>query len=280
LRLAAETRTAQLECVHYNAQHNFTLQYPVLLAPLRMDDDEAAAVRKLRVVAAYLDILIHRRIWNWRAIDYSTMQYAMFIIMRDIRGKSPAELAAMLRVRLDAEPETFASNDRFRLHGMNGRQIHRLLARMTDYVETKSGQASRYAEYAQRGRKGYEIEHVWADHPERHTDEFSHPSEFQEYRNRVGGLLLLPKSFNASYGDLPYDEKREHYLGQNLLARSLHEGAYSHNPGFARFIESSGLAFRAHANFKKADLDARQELYGKLAEQIWSTDRLQQEVES
>lgn len=26
LRHAAETRTAQLECVHYNAQHNFTLQ--------------------------------------------------------------------------------------------------------------------------------------------------------------------------------------------------------------------------------------------------------------
>ena len=226
-----------------------------------MDDDEATALRKIRVVAAYLDILIHRRIWNWRAIDYSTMQYAMFLVMRDIRGKSAAELATLLRERLDAETETFASNDRFRLHGMNGRQIHRLLARMTDYVETRSGQASRYAEYAQRGRKGYEIEHIWADHPERHTDEFAHPSDFQEYRNRIGGLLLLPKSFNASYGDLPYAEKREHYLGQNLLARSLHEQAYDHNPGFLRFIEESGLPFRAHAEFRKADLDARQELY-------------------
>ena len=144
---------------------------------------------------------------------------------------------------------------------MNGRQIHRLLARMTDYLETQSGMASRYAEYAQRGRKGYEIEHVWADHPERHTDEFAHPSEFQEYRNRIGGLLLLPKSFNASYGDLPYAEKREHYLGQNLLARSLHERPYDHNPGFLRFLEESGLPFRAHPEFKKADLDARQVLY-------------------
>ena len=35
-----------------------------------------------------------------------------------------------------------------------------LLARMTDYVETGSGQKSRYAEYAQRGREGYEIEHI------------------------------------------------------------------------------------------------------------------------
>ena len=65
-------------------------------------------------------------------------------------------------------------------------------------------------------------------------------SEFAEYRNRIGGLLLLPKSFNASYGDLPYAEKRGHYLGQNLLARSLHEQAYDHNPGFRRFIEESG----------------------------------------
>jgi hypothetical protein len=60
------------------------------------------------------------------------------------------------------------------------------------------------------GRKDYEIEHIWADHPELDTDEFSHPSEFREYRYRIGGLLLLPKSFNASYGDLPYAEKSEH----------------------------------------------------------------------
>jgi hypothetical protein len=280
LRRAADALTPGLERVHYNAQHNFTLQYPVLLAPLRVEDDETAALRKLRVVAAYLDILIHRRIWNWRAIDYSTMQYAMFLVMRDIRGKSAPDLAALLRQRLDAETETFASNDRFRLHGMNGRQIHRLLARMTDYVETRSGMASRYAEYVQRGKKGYEIEHIWADQPERHTDEFAHPSEFQEYRNRIGGLLLLPKSFNASYGDLPYAEKREHYVGQNLLARSLHEKAYDHNPGFRRFIEVSGLPFRAHAEFKKDDLDARQALYQQLAERIWNPAVLDEEAAS
>src|SRR5271156_2518186 len=79
----------------------------------------------------------------------------------------------------------------------------------------------------------------------------------QEYRNRIGGLLLLPKSFNASYGDLPYAKKREHYVGQNLLARSLHERAYDHNPGFVRFIAESELPFHAHPVFRKADLDER-----------------------
>ncbi len=283
LRRAAETLTSGLECVHFNAQHNFTLQYPVLLAPIQLGDAEPTALQKIRIGAAYLDILINRRIWNWRAIDYSTMQYAMFSITRDIRGRSVTELAAMLRDRLEAETETFAPNNRndhFGLHGMNGPQIHRLLARMTDYVETSSGQVSRYAEYARRGRGGYEIEHIWADHPERHTDEFGHAAEFQEYRNRIGGLLLLPKSFNASYGDLPYAQKREHYFGRNLLAGSLHERAYEHNPGFVRFLANSGLPFRAHAEFRKADLDRRQELYRKLAEQIWSPDGLAREAAS
>lgn len=281
LRGAAETLTPGLECLHFNAQHNFTLQYTVLLAALRLEDDEPAALRKVRVVSTYLDILIHRRIWNTRAIDYSTMQYAMFVVMRDVRGKSAPQLAKMLTGRLD--PETapdFAANGTFRLHGMNGRQIHRLLARMTDFVETRSGMASHYADYAQRGKKGYEIEHIWADHPERHTDEFSHPSEFQEYRNRIGGLVLLPKSFNASYGDMRYPEKRGHYAGQNLLARSLHESAYDHNPGFRRFREGSGLPFRPHVEFKKADLDARQALYQQLAERIWNPERLAQEAAS
>ena len=80
--------------------------------------------------------------------------------------------------------------------------------------------------------------------------------------------------------DLTYDKKREHYIKQNLFAQSLHENAYDHNPGFKRFISESGLNFQAHKEFKKANLDARQELYGKLAEQIWSPARLLEEAKA
>jgi uncharacterized protein with ParB-like and HNH nuclease domain len=279
LRKAALKRTEGLECIFYNAQHNFTLQYPVLLAALRMDEPEETADRKVRVCAAYLDILIHRRVWNWRSIDYSTMQYAMFLVIKEIRGKPVDELAGILDKRLGEEEVTFASNDRFRLHGMNGRQIHRILARMTDYVETRSGAVSRYTEYSQRsGKKAYEVEHIWADHPQQYKDEFGHEADFQEYRNRIGGLLLLPKSFNASFGDLRYAEKRKHYDSQNLLARSLYENAYEHNPGFIRFVKETGLPFGPHAEFRSADLDARQDLYRRLAEQIWDPARLEQEA--
>lgn len=267
-----------LESIYFNAQHNLTLQYSVLLAPLLPDDSEVETLRKLRVVSAYLDILITRRIWNWRAIDYSTLQYAMFNVIRDIRGKTSAEVAALLGQKLTDEQEIFSSNDRFSLHGTNGRVIHRLLARMTDYVETQSGMASRYPEYMATGKKRYEIEHVWANHPERHKDEFSHPSDFASMRNRIGGLLLLPKSFNASYGDLPYEEKLPHYFGQNFLARSLHPQCYENNPGFLRFVQASGLPFKPLTSFKSAEMEERCQLYLKIAERIWDPARLEVEI--
>ncbi len=270
IREAAANLAPGLEHIHYNAQNNFTLQYPVLLAPLRVDDPEAEILKKLYITAAFLDILITRRIWNFRAIDYSTLQYAMFLVMKDIRGKSSTEIAAVLTTRLSEVPETFASNDRLRIHGTNGRQIHRLIARMTEFVELGSGMPSHYSEYVRRKtQKGYEVEHIWANHPDRHSNEFPHASDFEEYRNRLGDLLLLPKSFNASYGDLPFEEKLPHYLTQNLLARSLHPQCYEHNPGFLRFIAETKLPFKPHTTFRRADLDERHDLYRQLAERIW-----------
>lgn len=132
------------------------------------------------------------------------------------------------------------------MHQQNRFALHRILARLTDYVETQSGQPSRYLDFVSEGRTRYEVEHIWANHPERHTAEFGHHADFADHRNRIGGLLLLPKSFNASYGDLTYADKRPHYNAQNLLARSLDPQCYDHNPGFLRFKEQSGLPFVAH----------------------------------
>jgi len=275
MRNSASSITSGFERIYYNAEQNFTLQYPVMLAPLNVSDPDDIIKKKIQATTAFLDILISRRIWNWHPTDHSAMQYAMFLVMKEIRGKSLDDLVDLLSKRLVDEKERFTTNPAFRLHGTNGKMLHRLLARMTNFVQVQSGLTSRYVEYAKRGGKdAYEIEHIWANHPERHTDEFAHPSEFSEYRNRVGDLLLLPKSFNASYGDLPYEEKLPHYYSQNLLAGSLNEQAYQLNPGFKRFVEQSGLPFAPQSEFKKANLDSRQDLYGLLAEMIWDPEVL------
>jgi uncharacterized protein with ParB-like and HNH nuclease domain len=276
LRAAAEKPVEGLECVCYNMGHAFTLQYPLLLAPLTPSDNEEAINRKLRLVGTFVDILLTRRLWNFKSVTYNTMQYAIFVLIKEVRGRSADELFAILRRRLDAEQETFSSNDRFQLHRQNYYAIHEILARITDHIERSSGMQSRYEEYVlSSGKNRYEIEHIWADKPERHIDEFANAADFAEYRNRIGGLLLLPKSFNASFGDLPYEQKLQHYNSQNLLARSLHEQCYDHNPGFLSYIRNGILAFKPHAQFLKEDLDARQKLYQQIAEEIWNPAMLE-----
>lgn len=278
LRKAANSFTYavehELECVYYNAQNNFTLQYPVLLAPLRVEDNYEEALCKIQIGATYLDILIHRRIWNFQDISQRTMADLIPPVMPSIRSKRASELSCILHKRIEAEAHPFSNNDLFSLHGGNRRKIFLILARMTDYVGVQSAESSRYLEYMRTGKNRYEIEHIWANHLEHHADEFSHESELEAYRNRIGGLLLLPKSVNASSGDDPYAKKRKVYAGQNLLAKSLTEHAYRNNPGFIRFKENSGLQFSNHPKFKKIDLDTRQKLYLRLAEQIWNPERL------
>lgn len=284
-----EAEARRLETVFYNAGHEFSLQYPLLLAPLVPGDDADTVRRKLRIVAAFVDILIAWRAVNYMSLTYSTMEYAMFLVIRDIRRKPVEELAAILTQKLEETGLSFDGNADgsrtgmrdFALNQWSKRYIREMLARITDHIERRSGMKSRYAEYVAEGKNRYEIEHIWANHWEDHRDEFRSPQEFADFRNRIGGLLLLPKSFNASYGDMAYGEKLPHYLKQNLLAQSLHPLAYKNHPGFLRYIERNGHPFRSYPDrFDRNALDERQEIYQKVAEEIWNPARLTQEVDA
>jgi len=254
IRAASRDYTTPFEDLFHIAQYGFTLQYPILLAPLNPGDDDHTISQKIRIVAAFIENLLARRLWNWHSISYSTMQYSMFLVMKEVRGKSSQDLVTLLTKRLSNE-ESFTNNSHFYMHKMNRYMVHRLLARITDFLERQSGFASHYAEYVGNGQVKYEVEHIWANHYEDHKDEFAHPNDFADYRNRIGGLLLLPKAFNASYSDKPFEDKREQYFSQNLLAGSLHPNCYQNHTGFMRFIQSGNLNFKAYDHFKKADMD-------------------------
>jgi Protein of unknown function (DUF1524) len=119
--------------------------------------------------------------------------------MREIRQKPPEELADLLYQRLQGKKESFTNNRRFALIQRNRDFVHLILAHLTDYVRCQTEKPSYYVEYVtSKGKKKYEVEHIWANKPERHTADFAQPADFLEYRNRIGGLLLLPKDFNAS----------------------------------------------------------------------------------
>lgn len=280
IRAASVKLTPGLESVFYNAYNGFTLQGPLVLAPVLQEDDQETADRKIRLVSGFLDTFIARRVWNFRTLGYSSIVYTMFNLMRDIRDRSVEDLVTTLKEKIDEISEPFSAQPRFRLHQQNGHYVRYILARITSHVEEESGMPSHFHNYVSRDiKKPFEIEHIWADKYSRHRDEFSSEQEFSEHRNRIGGLLLIPRGFNQSYGDLPYEKKVELYNSQNLLARSLNERCYQNNPSFLSYKHASGLPFKPHAEFRKADLDARQDLYRQIAEEIWSPSRFDMELQ-
>ncbi len=279
MQQASKQLTQGMEYIFYNAHNNFTLQYPLMLAPLRADDDQKTVNSKIRLVSGYLDIFIVRRAVNFRTLDYSSIVYTMFNLMKEIRELDVPSLAGVLKAKVATMDERFDAMGRFYLNLWSKRYIQHILARMTRYIEEQSGTASSFEAYISReSKKPFEIEHIWANKYDRHTDEFSTEEEFTEYRNRIGDLVLLPRGFNQSLGDKPYEKKVEDYFGQNLLLRSLNERCYHNNPSFLTYVYQSGLPFKPHQAFKKADLDERQQLYRLICEEIWSPARFDQEL--
>ena len=266
-----------LHAVRYNSWSNFTLQFPALLAPLRVDDDPQEAYGKIRIVSTFIDCMLARRIWDGWAVHESHMRSRVFNdLIFEIRGLSSDELIDLLMQKLTKYVAQFTRRD-FGLHQQNRRRVHQILARFADYIGTQCGEPRRFEEFMTRGQEDpFEIEHIWANNYDRDGQEFGHPHDFEQYRNRVGCLLLLPKSFNASFRDDPYNEKRPRYFGQNHLAKTLDSQTYERNPKFLDFKDRSELPFRPHTEFSKADLDERSELYRQIAMQIWSPDSIRQ----
>ena len=269
----------ELASVYHIAHTGFTLQLLVILAAINFDDDNTTFLEKANLVASALDIFVVRRMVNNRNFGYNTVVYTMFNLIKEIRNRSTDKIRKILAEWLGKEDEQLDGIHTFQLTKRNRRHVFYLLARITAWLDEELNTCVTFRDYVDQSKKDpYQVEHIWADKYERHTGEFEHESEFENHRNKFGDLLLLPRSFNASYGDMPYCEKVQHYYSQNPLAKSLHPRAYEKNPNFYNFLclhETHNLNFVAYPEtFTKADICARQELYKSLAEIVWDPARL------
>ncbi|GJK70549.1 hypothetical protein TUM17564_25760 [Citrobacter freundii] len=269
---AERALTHQLEYVFYIHHWGIapTLSFPLMLAPLNVGDSSEVVRAKINLVARYIETFVVRRSVNFRKFSASSIRYTMYSLVKEIRGKNFDELKELLSKKLSEMPDTFAGMEEFRLHGQNYRFVKFLLSRITAWVEQQAGMSTTFITYYQPEHgKPFEVEHIWADKYERYTDEFEQEHEFNNYRNRLGDLVLLPRGSNQSYSDLCYDQKQPHYIKENLLAKSLCPLAYMNNPNFNQLRNVLRLPFKPHNSFKKQDVDERQSLYKIICENIW-----------
>ncbi|GAA2170540.1 MULTISPECIES: DUF262 domain-containing protein [Glycomyces] len=284
---ASRIYTPGLEAVYYNEHNEFTWQSTVLLASLSTEDDDETVRRKLAATATFLDIWLMRRVVNYIRVSYSNVSYAMWLLCREIRGRSLPDLIDLLRERLEqdeTEVSLTGSSRRnrsgirdLRLNQFSKRYIYHLLARLTAHTEVQSGLPDLFDRYVDRKSKNAcDIEHVWANEHERYAEECPSREEFDQWRNHVAGLVLLPADVNRSFQDKPFEEKAPHYAKQNLYAASLTTAAYEHQPRFRAFAQSGDLPFRPYEQFGTGEQLERRELVLALAKRVWDPARLEQ----
>lgn len=243
-----------------NADYGFTLQPALILASVCYGDDDSVVEKKIGIVSKYLTKVLTWRVWNHYLISQSSLEAPVYELCKRERGLGPQALEALLA----ADPiDIPALENAPTLNQQNRKKLLVLISLVTEIVARESGEADYLLNH-----RDMEVEHIWANHFDEHADEFETEAEFASVRNRVGDLLVLPKSFNASYGDDPYEDKVVQYFSQNILAQSLCGNKYSNAPGFAQFRLSSGLPFKPYATFKRADVAARSELYRKVL--LWN----------
>lgn len=303
IRMASESWTPGLESLFRNELSALRDRDDLYLAPLVPEEDERTSLRKIRTVAAFIELLVARRVWHGWIYNYDTMYSRSEELIVDIRRRpSPAMVDSFARFKglgWDFVPDPASDGDegydfvRYWPQARAGsatRRVHRLLACMTEYIEVESGLRSRFAEYARTGRDGYDVEHLWAKNQwGRYRDDIEQRDDFNFYRNSIAGLILLPHTVNVRLSDKAYEKKRAAYKKhrqldpqrrpENLLARSLVIEP-AEEPGFHRFVQRAGLPFRPHAEYRLPDLQARGRLYGQLARHIWSIDNIREVASS
>lgn len=250
-----------------------SLGFPLMLAALKSTDSPEVTRQKINEVAHFLETFAVRRSVNFRKFGASSIRYTMYSLVKELRGKDLDSLRAMLKAKLADMPEKWDGVAEFRLHGMNRYFVKFLLSRITGYIDQQSGASTNFTTYfLSPGTKPFEVEHIWANKFDEHREEFDQQHEFDNYRNRIGDLVLLPQGTNQSYGAMTYPEKLEHYLKENLLVKSLHPKAYENNPNFVGMAKKLNLKFKAHKAYAKADINDRQTLIQCICEAIWGAD--------
>ncbi len=244
-----------------NSDYGFTMQPAVILSAISYMDSDEVIEEKLKAVSRYLTKVLTWRVWNHWMISQSALEAKSYELCKAIRGMNVEEL----KRHLSTDPlESPALEGTPTLNQQNRRRFAVMLSLITEIVAVHSNTPDYPLNHPD-----IEVEHIWANHYEDHTDEFSNEADFTTARNSLGDLLVLPKSFNASYNDASYEVKVQQYFSQNILAQTLNSKKYSNNPGFLAYKNVSGIPFKPYDSFTRESISERTNLYRMILEDNW-----------
>ncbi|MCI5123171.1 MAG: DUF262 domain-containing protein [Candidatus Electrothrix sp. AR5] len=277
--------TEGYEYVFYNASKNITLQSMLILSAIKLDDTDSIVERKIALVSKYIDYYTTLRILNLKKNTYDNLRDIFFNLTKEIRDKDEKELKKILLNHSESLEYSFSAIDKFTYKAQAKKNMLHVLARIASYLEEGTQQTNSvgFATYIDRkcGGRTYDIEHVLAntykvfvDSNEKREQDFSSEAEYKSERDKLGGLLLLPRSRNRSLKDKPFSAKVSKYTSENILAQSLNKDFYENNPQVERFVEGGKISLKPYTVFNKKTLYERHQLYKTIANEIWSIEAI------
>ena len=202
----------------------------------------------------------------------------------EIRGKSPAEITVIFEtmlletVKKEHNRENISEAFKYEFFAQQGynnlgsRFLRYFYARIDKFIADKSNlNTAEYYEMIKqaKGKNKHHIEHILANNST-NVNLFTSEDDFNQQRNRLGGLVLLKDIDNISSGNELYADKIKTYTGSaTLFAQTLNPDFAHCNLGFKKLCTEKNLVFNTYSVFDGTSIEERQKLLFKISDIIW-----------
>ena len=285
--LYGKIRANENEFLQYDNSINlFTNQYQNILAACQLNDPDET--RKIESIAREFDrmYMILRLNGQYNSNSFQDLAYRINGLVRgqkveDFRAIFDKVIQDYIKSRLGVpQLNSLLEYSRFNQQGyavFEARPLRYLLARVEKFICYGIGESMKYSVYdivRKTGNKtGFHIEHILSRNQES-VSKFDSEEEFDNNRNRMGGLLLLYGLDNIGSGNELYKDKLKTYSNGLMWGKTLVEDTYHVNIKLRAFNDAfkarhGGIGFEPIADFDKSALDARTKLLFEIVREIW-----------
>ncbi len=290
--LYSEIRKNKFEYLSYNNDINdLSGQYQNIIAACEINDKDEQP--KIEIIAKEIDRLYMLLRLNgiYNSNNYQEISYQL---NNDLQNKDINEYRRIFNnvieqrikdARSLTEISSLLDYDRFKTRGYDNierRPLRYFFARVEKYLcekmEKEMENSVHYISTKTGHKTGYHIEHILSRNDE-NKNHFGSEEEFENQRNRLGGLLLLYNMDNIiSNNEKYYSGKRLTYNNGLVWGRTLVDSFYhSSNKRFIDFIDNfkseTGMQFKDFEIFDSETLEYRSKLLFEIVKKIWIIEK-------
>ena len=281
LRDAAEKRDSQSPEVYYNYRLlNLDAPFLLGLSACRLNDPQEG--EKIKTVSREIDRYFSL-LQLQNAYDSNDFADSLYTISQYIRGAAPEtyrsffdlELSKAIGQRRNASNADPLSYTAFKQTGinLNMRFKRYFFARIDEFLAENMNENPRHtiADLVTKtgSKTGFHVEHILSNNEE-NLSLFDDEEQFEQERNRLGGILLLKGRDNISSGNEPFREKLRSYANTLYWNETLRRDTYKSKLDMQDLRNRLNLDLQPMDHFGPEELESRHRLLFQMVKIIWN----------